>query len=76
VESAERNNSCLVVDTGKALCLNLELAVCEFCKTSMTYFFYATCIVCVFLFLFKVKETSRETLDGGVCETTKSNPTL
>lgn len=32
--------------------------------------------LCVFLFLFKVKESSRETLDGGVCETTKSNPTL
>jgi hypothetical protein len=39
VESTERNKSCLVVNTGKALCLHLELAVCELCKTSLTYFF-------------------------------------
>jgi len=51
VESTERTNSCLVVDTGIALCLHLELAVCELCKTSVTYFFYATCIVCIFVTL-------------------------
>jgi hypothetical protein len=49
VESTERNNSCLVVNTGKALCLHLELAACELCKTSITYFFFATCIVCIFV---------------------------